>query len=236
MLPSVTLFAFDEARPTPSRCKTKQLPNYVEIGNTMNPRIIIPALVAASVAGFSQAANAGGLFGEGGLIRGDVGNFLDRNLEQPVLTPMARNTVVGATTAVGTAVGGYVGGPTGAKLGGYAGGYVGDQINERAANQSPPIGRPARYPQQQQPAPYENGGSPQYHPYGAYASPQPTYAPPPVYVGAPPAYMGPQPTYAPPPVYVGAPPAYMGPRPIYVAPQPVYPPRVLPMPGPVWVR
>lgn len=53
--------------------------------------MISTALVAAP-------ASAGGLFGKGGLIRGDVGNFLDKNVEKPVTTPIARaveDTVVG---------------------------------------------------------------------------------------------------------------------------------------------
>jgi hypothetical protein len=117
--------------------------------NTRQSRIILAGFIAASVTAFSQTANAQGLFGNGGVFRGDVGNWIDRNVEKPYLTPLARETVVGGTTAVGSAVGGYVGGPTGARVGGYVGGYVGNQINERAAGQSPPIGRPARYPQAQ---------------------------------------------------------------------------------------
>jgi hypothetical protein len=39
----------------------------------MNSRLIIPALIAASVIGFSHAANAGGLFGPGGLLDMNLG-------------------------------------------------------------------------------------------------------------------------------------------------------------------
>ena len=82
-------------------------------------------------------ALADGVFGgDNGLIRGDVGNFLDKNLEQPVLTPWARKTTEGLTTGVGT----YIGGP----IGGAVGEYVGKAINERAAGEAT-FARPTQY-------------------------------------------------------------------------------------------
>src|SRR5262249_18863648 len=154
----------------------------------MNTRLIIPALVTAACAfgGYSSVANAGGLCGKGGPIRGSVGEACDKRVEKPITTPMAQNTVVQGGRAVGGAVGGYIGGPTGAALGQEAGGYVGRTINERAANKSPPIGRP--YRAQQQSNPYVGGGSPPSDPYGAYASSQPAYAPPYAGGGGPPQY------------------------------------------------
>jgi hypothetical protein len=115
----------------------------------MNSRLIIPALIAASVVGFSHAATAGGLFGDGGLIRGDVGRFMQKNVQEPILTPMARGAVTTTTAAVGGVVGGVIGGPTGATIGGLGGKYVGDEINRRAAGEGNPIGRPAQYDPQQ---------------------------------------------------------------------------------------
>ena len=64
--------------------------------------IAAAALVAALHIG---PANAGGLFGEGGLIRGDVGRALDP-VENRVLTPTARRAVeMGAATFGGFAAG-----------------------------------------------------------------------------------------------------------------------------------
>jgi len=39
---------------------------------------------------YSKAAFAGGLFGDGGLFRGDIGRFLDTQIEKPIMTPVAR--------------------------------------------------------------------------------------------------------------------------------------------------
>jgi hypothetical protein len=121
----------------------------------MNARLVIPTLIAAAcaVGGFSPAANAGGLFGEGGVIRGDVGTFMQKNVQEPILTPAARGAVTTTTTAVGGVVGGVIGGPTGATIGGFGGKQVGDEINRRAAGQGNPIGRPTQYPPQQYDAP-----------------------------------------------------------------------------------
>ena len=88
------------------------------------------AVVAAAIGGvvaFSvMPASAGGLFGDGGLIRGDVGRI--HNTVQKPLTPIVRGTVE-AATAGGAAVGGYYGGPSGAVIGGAVGNGVGRQIN-----------------------------------------------------------------------------------------------------------
>jgi hypothetical protein len=92
------------------------------------------AIVAASTCG----ASAGGLFGDGGLIGGDVGRFVHDNVQAPILTPMVQGAVTGATTAAGNIVGG--------PIGGLVGGYVGDTINDRFAGGGNPIGRPAQGP------------------------------------------------------------------------------------------
>ena len=86
--------------------------------------------VAAIATSLALPASAGGLFGNGGLIRGDVGNFLDKNLEQPILTPAARTV----TVVAGAAVGAYVAGEPGAIIGAV----VGHGINEAVGP-----GRPA---------------------------------------------------------------------------------------------
>lgn len=79
---------------------------------------------AVVVSTLASPAAAGGLFGHGGIIRGDVGNFLDKHVEKPITTPLARATVV----VVGSAVGAYVGGEVGAVVGAA----VGHAINEAA--------------------------------------------------------------------------------------------------------
>lgn len=76
------------------------------------------AIVAVTVTG----ASAGGLFGKGGLIRGDVGNFIDKHVEKPILTPVAR----AATVIVGAAVATYVAGPLAAPVGAA----VGEAVNQ----------------------------------------------------------------------------------------------------------
>jgi hypothetical protein len=80
---------------------------------------------------------AGGIFGEKAPFRGTVGNWLDKKLEKPYLTPYARKNTVAATSAIGTKIGGPVGG--------LVGEYVGGKINERAAGQTPAVGRPYHY-------------------------------------------------------------------------------------------
>jgi hypothetical protein len=121
------------------------------IGQSGSPRLLLPlhsgniamerdmrtALVVAILSSvICGSASAGGLFGDDGLIGGDVGRFLDKNLEEPVLTPWARNATEGATTAVGTVIGGPIGGAVGE--------YVGKAINERAAGETK-FARPYQY-------------------------------------------------------------------------------------------
>lgn len=100
--------------------------------------IILIALFAA----LTESAGAGGLCGKKGLFRGSVGNWCDKNIEKTITTPFARNATVVVTTTVGGVVGTVLGSPT---IGAAVGEYVGETINERAAGQSPPIGRPANH-------------------------------------------------------------------------------------------
>ncbi len=88
--------------------------------------------VAALAATAAAPADAGGLFGKGGLIRGSVGNFIAKNVQEPVLTPMARGAVVAGGAVVGAAAGSYVGAPV---TGGAAGAGIGQGINDLAAGQ-----------------------------------------------------------------------------------------------------
>lgn len=76
--------------------------------------LIAVAAVAASMS--ISTANAGGLFGEGGLIRGDVGKLLDP-IENKVLTPVAQSATVAGAAAAGAYVGGELGGVIGAQAG-----------------------------------------------------------------------------------------------------------------------
>ena len=52
----------------------------------------VAVVLALSV--YASQSSAGGLFGKGGLIRGDIGNVLDRTIETPVLTPIAKTLAV----------------------------------------------------------------------------------------------------------------------------------------------
>ena len=84
------------------------------------------ALIVGSIA-LSGGAQAGGLFGEGGIFRGTVGQVLDK-VENDVLTPVARGTAV-----VGGAAAGGVGAlATGSdpRSGVAAGGMLGQIVNE----------------------------------------------------------------------------------------------------------
>ena len=56
----------------------------------------------------SGSVSAGGLFGNGGVFRGSIGNWVDKHVEKPILTPVARELVrpafigtVGAGCAAG---------------------------------------------------------------------------------------------------------------------------------------
>ncbi len=129
--------------------------------NTALKWAIVPAFLLTSA-----SAQAGGLFGEGGIFRGDLGRALDP-IEKNFTTPVAR----GAAVAGGAIVGGVVGGAFGAPhTGAMVGQYVGQEFNNRLAGRSNPVGRPAYY-----------GRSPNYYPqpsytYDGYNSyPQPQY-------------------------------------------------------------
>ena len=52
--------------------------------------VLIGAALVATLIGTSGASFAGGLFGEGGLIRGDIGKALDKTIEKPIMTPLAK--------------------------------------------------------------------------------------------------------------------------------------------------
>jgi hypothetical protein len=47
----------------------------------MTKKLITLAIAAT----FTASVQAGGLFGKGGLIRGDVGNFFDKHVEKPIV-------------------------------------------------------------------------------------------------------------------------------------------------------
>ena len=74
--------------------------------------------------------SAGGLFGRGGLIRGAAGNWLDKHVEQPVLTPLARE----GAKAIGAAVGGAVAAANGVDpiVGAAVGRELGQKVNRAA--------------------------------------------------------------------------------------------------------
>jgi hypothetical protein len=91
-------------------------------------KTLFSSFVMTSLLGGVAVANAGGLFGEGGVIRGSIGNAL-KPVQERVLTPVVRGAVVGAGTTVGTVAGGYYGGPTGAVVGGTAGNALGHGVN-----------------------------------------------------------------------------------------------------------
>ena len=92
-------------------------------------KIAIGLMVAAATVSMAvSGANAGGLFGDGGLIRGDVGRIM-APVQQHVLTPVVQGAVVGVGAAAGAVGGGYVGGPTGAAVGSAAGAATGNWVN-----------------------------------------------------------------------------------------------------------
>lgn len=93
----------------------------------MTTKMTLAVLLAAATIATAPTAQAGGLFGKGGIFRGSVGNFLDKHVEKPVTTPIAR----GATVAAGAAVGAYLGGDAGA----VAGAAIGHGVNRVAAGQ-----------------------------------------------------------------------------------------------------
>lgn len=73
---------------------------------------------------FGQA-QAGGLFGDGGIFRGDVGEWLDP-VENEVLTPMVQETVEATGTVFGGVIGGAVGQP---EIGALLGNCWGRNVN-----------------------------------------------------------------------------------------------------------
>ena len=92
----------------------------------MKNRIKLTSLVVAALISVSSVdAYAGGLFGEGGLIRGDVGNFLDRTVERRFTTPLAQGAVTAGATVLGCKYGGL--------MGCSAGNSVGQGINDAFA-------------------------------------------------------------------------------------------------------
>jgi hypothetical protein len=86
-------------------------------------KFIISALATAVLVTVVSDANAGGLFGKGGLIRGSVGQIMAP--VQHAVTPVLQGAVVTATTTVGTVYGGAAGG--------VAGSVAGQVINNCAA-------------------------------------------------------------------------------------------------------
>lgn len=124
-----------------------------------HPLKLSAALAVAALAATSPAY-AGGLFGDGGLIRGSVGDWLDENVEGPITTPLARQ----ATVAAGTAVGTYYGGPIGGVAGGIAGNYANDCFRGDCSRSF----RAARD---------GGGGYPQPPAYYGYSYPAPRYQP-----------------------------------------------------------
>ena len=86
------------------------------------------ASIAAAIAfalTASAPAQAGGLFGKKGLIRGSIGAFVEKRVN-PIVTPILRQTY---TTAVGVVVGGLAGAPA---ISGVIGATAGHGINEAA--------------------------------------------------------------------------------------------------------
>ena len=97
--------------------------------NKMRAAATAFALIAALSVNTLPAA-AGGLLGDGGLFRGTFGNLLDRHLEKPILTPLAKLITVAAFGAVGAYGGAFLGAP---ELGALLGAGAGDAANDLAA-------------------------------------------------------------------------------------------------------
>lgn len=119
-----------------------------------NYKSVAIACVVASFLAAPQSATAGGLFGDGGLIRGTVGEIFNEVIEEPILTPLARTTTVAAGTAAGTIVGGHAGHPA---IGGLIGNQLGHCVNDVFAGgncgtrTAGPAARPTPQVIQQQP-------------------------------------------------------------------------------------
>jgi hypothetical protein len=101
--------------------------------------LIATALTLLALA--SGHANAGGLFGKGGLIRGDVGKLGDVIIDKPV-TPVLRGTVVAGGAVLGGVGGEMLGIPV--PIGAAAGAGMGNEINEIFAGRGPWSSPPAR--------------------------------------------------------------------------------------------
>jgi hypothetical protein len=95
-------------------------------------RVIFAAAVSSTILA-AIPANAGGLFGDGGLIKGDVGRFMEKHVQEPIATPVLRGAVEYGSTVGGAAVGGYYGGGAGAVAGGALGNRLGRGVNDSFA-------------------------------------------------------------------------------------------------------
>lgn len=95
---------------------------------------ILLATTVAFLALTAGHANAGGLFGDGGLIRGDVGRVMNVVVDKPV-TPVLRGAVVAGGAVLGGAGGEMIGIP--APIGSAVGAGMGNQINEIFAGRGP---------------------------------------------------------------------------------------------------
>lgn len=91
----------------------------------LNKIVVFSAVGALAL--MSVPAAAGGLFGDGGIFRGTVGNWLDRNVENPITTPLARGAAVVGGAAVGAAGAAYLGAPP--QIGSAVGACAGQNIN-----------------------------------------------------------------------------------------------------------
>ena len=91
-------------------------------------KIVILLASAAVWMAANSYGSAGGLFGEGGVIRGDVGRAM-QPFQQRVLTPAIRKEVENQAAAAGAYGGGYVAGPYGAVGGAIVGRSTGRWVN-----------------------------------------------------------------------------------------------------------
>lgn len=111
--------------------------------NTITKLAVAGTLFFSAIA----TAQAGGLFGDGGLIRGDIGRIFDKHVEKPITTPLARQGAVAAGTAAGAFLGGKAGNPA---IGGMIGNQMGHCVNSIFAGGN--CGMRGR------PAPVQHGG------------------------------------------------------------------------------
>ena len=95
---------------------------------------VVVAVASVAALGFTAVtADAGGLFGDGGLFRGTIGEIFDP-VEEQVLTPMAQGAAVAGGAALGAAGAAYVGAPP--QMGGMIGACAGQVVNEAFAGQA----------------------------------------------------------------------------------------------------